>query len=33
MGKAEIRKFSTSLQPDISEVSAVIFHILQAHVK
>ena len=30
MGKAEIRNFSTSLQLDISQVSAVIFHILQA---
>ena len=30
MGKAEIWNFSTSLQLDISQVSAVIFHILQA---
>ena len=30
MGKAEIRNFSTRLQLDISQVSAVIFHILQA---
>ena len=30
MGKAEIRNFSTSLQLGISQVSAVIFHILQA---
>ena len=29
MGKAEIRNFSTSLQLDISQVSAMIFHILQ----
>ena len=28
-GKAEIRNFSTSLHLDISQVSAVIFHILQ----
>ena len=30
MGKAEIWNFSTSLQLDISQVSAVIFHILHA---
>ena len=30
MGKAEIWNFSTSLQLDISQVSAVIFRILQA---
>ena len=30
MGKAEIWDFSTSLQLDISQVSAVIFYILQA---
>ena len=30
MGKAEIYNFSTSLQLDISQVNAVIFHILQA---
>ena len=30
MGKAEIGNFSTCLQLDISQVSAVIFHILQA---
>ena len=30
MGKAEIYKFSTSLQLDICQVNAVIFHILQA---
>ena len=30
MGKAEIWNFSTCLQLDISQVSAVIFHILQA---
>ena len=30
MGKAEIWNFSTSLQLDISQVRAVIFHILQA---
>ena len=29
MGKAEIWNFSTSLQLDISQVRAVIFHILQ----
>ena len=29
MGKAEIWNFSTSLQHDISQVRAVIFHILQ----
>ena len=29
MGKAEIWNFSTSLQLDISQVSAVIFHILE----
>ena len=30
MGKAEIWNFSTSLQLDISQVSAEIFHILEA---
>ena len=30
MGKVEICNFSTSLQLDTSQVSAVIFHILQA---
>ena len=30
MRKAEIWTFSTSLQLDISQLSAVIFHILQA---
>ena len=30
MGKAEIWNFTTSLQLDISQVSAVIFHTLQA---
>ena len=30
MGKAEIWNFSTSFQLDISQVRAVIFHILQA---
>ena len=30
MGKVEMWNFSTSLQLDISQVSAVIFHILQA---
>ena len=30
MGKAEIWNFSTSLQFDISQVSAEIFHILEA---
>ena len=30
MGKAQIWNFSTSLQLDISQVSTVIFHILQA---
>ena len=31
MEKVEIRNFSTSLQLDICQVSAVIFHILQAN--
>ena len=30
MGKAEIWHFSTSLQLNISQMSAVVFHILQA---
>ena len=30
MGKAEIWNFSTSLQLDILQVSAVTFHMLQA---
>ena len=30
MGKAEVWNFSTNLQLDISQVSAVIFRILQA---
>ena len=30
MGNAEIWNFSTSLQLDSSQLSAVIFHILQA---
>ena len=30
MGKAEVWNFSTSLQLDIPQVSAVIFHISQA---
>ena len=30
MGKVEIWNFSTSLQLDTSQVSAVIFHILQS---
>ena len=32
MGKAEIWNFSTSLQLDISQVSAVIFYVLHGYV-